>query len=229
MATPARDGGRLLPGHPPGIKQPAGQSQRRPRRGRPRDPSVDAAILKAAVHLLGEVGYARVTMDEVASRAGVSKASLYLRWQNKVALVAEAIRDLAQPVPEVPDTGNLPSDMRAFLRGLQRSRSAASKAVTAVSGELANSPELRAAWRRGVSGLVVERLRTIITRAIERGELTEDADVDLLSMLPLALMQTWRIEHGRELGHEVFERIVRQFYSPSPKSTARDQDAEDDQ
>lgn len=175
------------------------------------------------------MGYAHVTMDEVASRAGVSKASLYLRWQNKVALVAEAIRDLAQPVPEVPDTGNLPSDMRAFLRGLQRSRSAASKAVTAVSGELGNSPELRAAWRRGVSGLVVERLRTIITRAIERGELTRDADVDLLSMLPLALMQSWRIEHGRELGDGVFERIVRQFYSPSPQSTATRPRPRDDQ
>ena len=57
----------------------------RSRRGRPRDPAVDEAILSAAVDLLGEVGYARLTMEQVAERAGVGKASLYLRWPSKVA------------------------------------------------------------------------------------------------------------------------------------------------
>src|SRR6266571_7790768 len=85
------------------------------RRGRPRDPGVDVAIRTATVDLLGEVGYARLTMDEVAARAGVAKASLYLRWPNKVALVADALQQRARTVPEVPDTGTLPADMRAFL------------------------------------------------------------------------------------------------------------------
>src|SRR5205809_8107769 len=87
----------------------------RARRGRPRDPGVDAAIRAATVDLLGEIGYARLTMDEVAVRAGVSKASLYLRWSNKVALVSDALQQRARAVPEVPDTGTLPADMRAFL------------------------------------------------------------------------------------------------------------------
>ena len=74
-------------------------------RGRPRDPAVDAAVLDAAIDLLGAVGYARLTMEQVADRAGVGKASLYLRWPNKVALVAAAIQRRSDVVPEVPDTG----------------------------------------------------------------------------------------------------------------------------
>src|SRR4051812_13133773 len=91
--------------------------------GRPRDPGLDAAIRAAAMALLGEAGYAQLTMERVASRAGVSKASLYLRWPNKQALAIDALQHRARPVPEVPDTGSLPGDMRAFLRGLLRARS----------------------------------------------------------------------------------------------------------
>ena len=66
--------------------------QGRARRGRSRDPEVDEAIMTAAMDLLAEVGYARLTMDQVAARARVGKASLYLRWPNKVALVAESLQ-----------------------------------------------------------------------------------------------------------------------------------------
>lgn len=79
-------------------------------RGRPRDPGVDAAIRAAVVDLLAESGYARLTMDRVAARAHVSKSSLYLRWPNKVALVADALQHRARAVPEVPDTGSSTDD-----------------------------------------------------------------------------------------------------------------------
>src|SRR6476469_3446450 len=80
----------------------------RPLRGRPRNPGVDAAIRAATLDLLGEVGYSRLTMEMVTERAGVSKPSLYLRWPNKVALVADALQHPARVVPEVPDTGSPP-------------------------------------------------------------------------------------------------------------------------
>jgi AcrR family transcriptional regulator len=187
------------------------------RRGRPRDPQVDAAILTAAMELLGEVGYARLTMDQVAARAGVSKPTLYLRWPNKVALVADAIGHRARPIPEVPDTGGLAEDMRVFLRTLLESKNAASKAVAAVSGEIASNPELRQAWRGGVAGALTGCVRTIVTRAVERGELPGDSDVELLSALPLALMQHWASRQAdgprREPDDALVERIVRQFYT----------------
>lgn len=182
--------------------------------GRPRDPGLDAAIRAATMALLGEAGYAQLTMEKVASRAGVSKASLYLRWPNKQALVIDALQHRARPVPDVPDTGSLPADMRAFLRGLLRARSEAGRALAGVNTEIAANPALRKAWHLGLGGTLTGCLRQILTRAARRGELPEDADIELLAELPLSLLQNWRLEHGRNPGHEVVDRIVRQFYTP---------------
>jgi AcrR family transcriptional regulator len=185
-------------------------------RGRPRDPGVDAAIRAATVELLGEAGYARLTMDQVAARARVSKSSLYLRWPNKVALVADALRHRARAVPDIPDTGSLPADMRAFLAALLCSRSEAPRALAAVSGEITTNPELRKAWHRGLAGMLTGCLRVIVGRAVTRGELAADSDVELLSQLPLSLLQNWRLEHHDQPGDAVIERIVHQFYTPRP-------------
>lgn len=196
---------------------PGGEPRRL--RGRPRDRGIDEAILTAAVELLGEVGYARLTMDLVAARAEVSKASLYLRWPNKVALVAHAIQHRARAVPEVPDTGSLRADMREFLRALLRTRSAASRAVAAVSGEIASNPELRKAWHRGHAGMLSACVSTIVARAVRRGELPASSDVELMSVLPLALLQYWRLEHDQQPDDAVVERIVGQFYSSGLPAT----------
>ena len=183
-------------------------------RGRPRDPGLDAAIRAATIALLGEVGYARLSMQRVASRAGVSKASLYLRWPNKLALVTDALAHRARPVPQVPDTGSLPGDMRAFLRALLRSKSEASRALAGVSGEITSNPALRKAWHLGLGGTLTACFRQIVTRAAERSELPEEADLELLATLPLSLLQSWRLEHSRNPDHRVVERIVAQFYTP---------------
>jgi AcrR family transcriptional regulator len=207
----AEDAGAL-----PRFAEPGpGSEPARARRGRPRDPSVDAAIRAATMDLLGEIGYAQLTMDQVAARAKVSKASLYLRWPNKVALVADALQHRARAVPEIPDTGSLPGDMRAFLGALLRSRHAASRALAAVSGEIASNPELRNAWHRGLAGMLTGCLHTIVARAAERGELPAGSDVELLSQLPLSLLQNWRLEHEQDPDEVVVERIVAQFYTPA--------------
>jgi AcrR family transcriptional regulator len=177
---------------------------------------VDAAIRAATVELLGEAGYARLTMDQVAARARVSKSSLYLRWPNKVALVADALQHRARAVPQVPDTGSLPGDMRVFLAALLRSRHEASRALAAVSGEIATNPELRQAWHRGLAGMLTSCLRVIVERAVDRREIPVGSDVELLSQLPLSLLQNWRLEHRDQPGQEVIERIVHQFYTPRP-------------
>ena len=187
----------------------------RSRRGRPRDPAVDEAILSAAVDLLVELGYARLTMEQVAERAGVGKASLYLRWPSKVALVAEAVQHRSGVVPLVPNTGRLREDMLLFLRALLRSRSVAAQALSAVSGEVASNPELRQAWHRGLAGALSACVRTIVARAVDRGELPARSDVELLSVLPLAVLQHLSLEHDRRPDDAVVERIVDQFYTPA--------------
>lgn len=194
----------------PGLKP---EAEARPR-GRPRDPKVDQAILAATMELLASDGYARLTMERVAERARVSKASLYLRWPNKVSLVAEAMQARAQPVPEVPDTGSLGRDMRTFLRSLLRSRRTASEAMAAVTGEVASNPELNRAWHLGVSHALTGAVRAILARAVERGELPGDSDLDLLSVLPLALLQYRWLDRRSQPTEALLERMVRQFYSP---------------
>jgi AcrR family transcriptional regulator len=191
------------------------EARGRARRGRSRDPEVDEAILTAAMDLLAEIGYARLTMDQVAARARVGKASLYLRWPNKVALVAEAIQHHSAVVPEVPDTGSLRGDMHAFLRALLRSKSAAQQAVAAVSGEIASNPELAKAWRQGVAGTLLACTRTIVEGAIARGELPAASDVELLAMLPVTLLQNWRQTYEYSPDEAVVARIVTQFFTPA--------------
>ena len=187
----------------------------RVRRGRPRDPGVDESILSSTLLLLGEVGYAQLTMEQVAARAGVGKASLYLRWPSKVALVADAVQRLSpELVPAMPDTGTLPGDMRGFLRQLVLPRNAAAAALPAVAGEAASNPEMREAFRRGVTPALIERVRTSVQRAVDRGELPVTADVELLSVLPMALLQQLRLIHEERPGEEMADRIVAQFYQP---------------
>src|SRR5258708_16420807 len=203
------------------------REQRGARRGRVRDPDVDEAILAAAMDLLAEIGYARLTMDQVAVRARVGKASVYLRWPNKVALVAEAIRHRSGVVPEVPDTGSLREDMRAFLTALLRSKSAAQPAVAAVTGEIASNPELAKAWRQGVAGTLLACTRAIVERALARGELPAASDVDLLTMLPVTLLQNWRQTYEYSPDDAVVERIVTQFFTPAPRRAPSGKAAEE--
>lgn len=187
----------------------------RARRGRPRDPGVDESVLSSTLLLLGEVGYAQLTMEQVAARARVGKASLYLRWPSKVALVSDAVQRLSPDlVPAIPDTGSLGGDMSEFLRQLVRPRSATAAALPAVAGEASNNPEMREAFRRGVTPALIDSVRTIVQRSVDRGELPATADVELLSVLPMALLQQLRLIHEQRPGEEMVSRIVAQFYRP---------------
>jgi AcrR family transcriptional regulator len=161
-------------------------------------------------------------MEQVAERARVGKASLYLRWPHKVALVADAIQQRSGVVPDVPDTGSLGDDMLTFLRALLRAKSAAQRAVAAVTSEISSNPELRTAWRRSVAGTLAACVRVIVDRAVERGELPPTSDVELLAMLPVILLQNWRLEHEQGPDDTVVERIVAQFYTTTPVVSPHD-------
>src|SRR6185295_9014445 len=87
-----------------------------PARGRPRDPQRRQAILEAALALVAEVGYDRTTVDAIATRAGVSKPTLYRRWPHgKPELVADAIRERHAEAGQTPDTGSLRGDLLALV------------------------------------------------------------------------------------------------------------------
>src|SRR5438309_3632378 len=84
---------------------------RTPRRG----PDRREAICDAVFELLGEVGYDRMTMDAVATRARASKATIYRTWPDKPGLVAEALINRFGPTPQAPNTGSLRGDLMALM------------------------------------------------------------------------------------------------------------------
>src|SRR5665647_1075341 len=86
------------------------RSQTGAKPGRPREPQVDEAILTATLELLAQEGYSQLTMERIATRAKVGKASLYRRWPDKASVVLDAVSHNPQR-PSAPDTGSLRGDM----------------------------------------------------------------------------------------------------------------------
>ena len=154
-----------------------------PRRtpGRPRSAESHQAIIRATLELLLEKGYRSLTMEAVRTRAGVGKATIYRRWSSKEELVRDAIVFMHDDL-QAPDTGSLRGDYEALAIGV---RSAAQRAGAAtfmprLLGETANDPELHAIF---YDNLVAPRrilLREILERAVARGEIRDDVDVELM-------------------------------------------------
>jgi AcrR family transcriptional regulator len=188
------------------------------RAGRPRDPRLDEAVVAATLQLLAEDGYAQLTVERIAARAGVGKASLYRRWPDKVSIVLEAVgRNPERPSP--PDTGSLRGDALAYLRTLVRYRTLHSDAISAISSEALCNAQFGDAFRTAMAEPTIAGMRTILQRAIERGEFAPDTDVELLSSVPQALLLTRRLFAGRHSDEAFVERIVHQFFSPVGKAT----------
>lgn len=149
-----------------------------PRRGRPRSRANDDAILEAAVELLGEVGYSRLSMEGVAAAAGVSKPTLYLRYASKAELVAAAftaVRMGAAPLL----SGDLRGDLVAQLRHLRVAFARTGMSVIGVClAEEEHVPDLIEALRERSLRPGRQLLRDALDAAGERGELRPDADVE---------------------------------------------------
>src|SRR3954454_20209904 len=142
---------------------------------RRRGPELEAALLDATWEELVEAGYAKLTMESVASRAGTGIAVLYRRWANKDELVPTAIeRHRASHPVELPDTGTLRGDLIAALTGMGQARAAffAVTAAAAFSGLLAGTGLTPAEVRDRILGnQPLFRSRTMYQRAHDRGEI----------------------------------------------------------
>lgn len=152
-----------------------------PARGRPRDPDVDDGILRAAADLAAERGFDGLTMDGVAKRAGVAKASVYRRFPGKVDLIV-AVCHAAAPLQEhAPDTGTLRGDLLELMGSLSDtiSKSEVGAILPAMVAEAVVNEEVREALRAFSSGRR-SRMAEVLDRAAERGDLSADVDRELL-------------------------------------------------
>jgi AcrR family transcriptional regulator len=150
-------------------------------RGRPRSKELDASILTATLQLASEVGINGMSMDDVAQRAGVSKASIYRRWPSKELLVIDALRSAMGPLDTV-DTGDVGADLRAILGDLVQ-RFSAKERMNDVLPHLievsTHDPALRAELD-AYTQLRRVPLRASLERGIARGEIAPDADLDTM-------------------------------------------------
>jgi AcrR family transcriptional regulator len=150
--------------------------------GRPRSAQSHEAIVRATLELLAEVGFERLTMEQVQRRAGVGKATIYRRWASKSELVKEAIQFFSAELP-VPDTGALKTDyaiVAAAVLAIAEDRNAA-LLMPRLLTEVSHDPELHAIF---TAQLVEPRravVRTLFERAIARGEVRDDVDIELIT------------------------------------------------
>ncbi|WP_307834292.1 TetR/AcrR family transcriptional regulator [Paractinoplanes lichenicola] len=147
--------------------------------GRPRDPEVDRRIARAALDVFGDAGWAGFAMETVARRAGVGKASLYLRWNSKQALLTDALT-LGLPRVSDVDTGTLHGDLvELATQMLDVYAGPVSRAALRLSldaGQIPGVAEQFEAMREAQ----IRAARAIVRRGIARGELPESASVTLL-------------------------------------------------
>jgi AcrR family transcriptional regulator len=160
------------------------EASRRPR-GRPRSARADRAILDATIELLAERGYAGLTVEAVAGRAGVGKSTIYRRWPSKATLAAAAVNALARERLPVPDTGELRDDLlRLMTEPIGRHGPLLGRIFPDLIAEMHRNPELAETM---LDALTVRRgvIHGVLRRGQERGELPADANlgriIDLLS------------------------------------------------
>jgi len=146
--------------------------------GRPRSVASEQAILDAALELVVELGYDKLTMDALAERARASKATIYRHWSGKAEVVADAIRGHAtDAMPADPDTGTLRGDLLAFLEmSCDALEAEDGPLLAAVLWAMRTDPALASLVR----GQMVDQKRRItagaVTRAAERGDCRADVD-----------------------------------------------------
>jgi AcrR family transcriptional regulator len=158
-----------------------------PRRGRPRSQQSHRAILDATTELLLEHGLAGASMDAVAERAGVSKATIYRWWPSKEALALEALyRAWTGEEPGEFDTGSLRGDLRAMLMPWARrlGERPYGRLIAAFVTEAQTDPAFEEQYRTRFVEPRREQGRAALARAAARGEIPTDIDVDVaLDML----------------------------------------------
>ncbi|MFD3516395.1 TetR/AcrR family transcriptional regulator [Streptomyces sp. NPDC058657] len=137
------------------------------------------AVLEAADDLLVEKGFAGVTIEGIAARAGVAKQTVYRWWKTRTDILLDAFLQDAAEALTPPDHGDLASDLRAHLRQLAMflTRSDAGAVFKALIGHAQHDPAFAAALRSGYLDEQCRRDRLPLERAVERGQLTPGLDI----------------------------------------------------
>jgi AcrR family transcriptional regulator len=158
-----------------------GAKMEAPKRGRPRSEKARRAILDAAAELLLLRGLDAVSMDAVAERAGVSKATIYRWWPSKERLALQALLEWSSAGTAPRDTGSLRGDLLALVRPWLREirRRPFGRIIAALITQAQSDPEFAQVYRTHFVEQRREPMRSAFERAIARREVADDLDVEV--------------------------------------------------
>ncbi|MEV2237545.1 TetR/AcrR family transcriptional regulator [Micromonospora sp. NPDC049891] len=172
------------------------------------------AILTAAFDLLQEVGYAKLSIEGIAARAGVGKQTIYRWWPSKGTVIFDAFLMLSEGAagepPALPDTGDLSADLTAVLRATvdELNDPRYDQPMRALATEIAHDPELAAAYAERLDGPLKEAKRQRLRSAQRAGQLAEDLDLDVaVEMIWGPVLNRWLHRTG-PLTAEYTDRVV---------------------
>jgi AcrR family transcriptional regulator len=185
-----------------------------PRRGRPRSEAARTAILRAALELLEARGFAVLSVDAIADRAQVGRATIYRWWPNKAAVVMDAFLTDTAPQMPFPDTGSAREDLRQQMRSVIRlfNLPRTSRPFVALIAESQHDQVLAQALRERFIASRRDTAKAVLARGVERGELRADIDPDVtLDALYGALYYRLLIS-GERLTPRYADVLIDHFY-----------------
>jgi AcrR family transcriptional regulator len=162
---------------------PADHERKTP--GRPRSARADEAIVEAVLDLLADGTPAEaISIEAVAAKAAVGKATIYRRWANKEALLVDAVASLKGDPPRIAGE-SVRDDLVALLRPVGTTRhTRAGKIMPCLLTEMHRSPELYRCFQK-ITEPRRDLMRDVLARGISRGELRADLDIDLVLVMLL--------------------------------------------
>jgi AcrR family transcriptional regulator len=177
----------------------------------------EAEILEATLDVLGDVGYDRLTMDAVALRAKASKATLYRRWNSKVALVIDALQHGHHHEPREPvDTGTLRGDLiGAFCGAGGLTDKPEVDAFGAILTAIMRDADFAEAFRREVLAPKLAATTSLFARAKERGEIGPDVDIELLAPALAGIVLHHFFLVGEQPTQELVTTVIDQIILPA--------------
>ncbi|WP_322780265.1 TetR/AcrR family transcriptional regulator [Frankia sp. Cas4] len=180
-------------GRPPGSARSTGTGPTFRPPGRPRDTRCDEAIIDATLQALADSGFTGLSMEAVAARAGVGKATVYRRWPSKDVLVSDALATLANVSGGV-ETGSIRDDLVAWLNTVRRHniQTLSGRIMPRLLAEKEAHPDLFETYRERVMAPARERVATVLRGGIASGELCPDIDVELITDVLIGSVAYWQ-------------------------------------
>ncbi len=179
------------------------------RRGRPRDESINAAILNATIDELIERGYSGLSMEAVAARAGVAKTTVYRRWTNPLDLALEAMRTF-EVVEDDPPPGSARAQLLWLLEGMRRKwndpRYAAMMRRAAADGTA--QPEVYRHSRDRLIRPHIRRMNTVLHKAVDEGLIRADVDVSWVRQMLVSPIMAAALTHKERIGAAQVEAVL---------------------